>query len=245
MRLSGFLLFLSLALLPLSASAAPMPAAPMQRTTAQEADAFLGTLVHLTLKGTHVNVRGDIGQAAVTQCNTGDELIAYADTEEGKGLNWYRILYFIEHQEETAYWDPKNNFNLAMPPVICADYVKASPLTQFDKDRIANDRFGFLDIAPSGLAQIELDRDVAGYSDTAKPYNKEAPDILIESEIPLLLFTTPYKISGMDDIFLTLWEKVDERRIRPVGHTTLGVLRGAVSGARLKTLNGWLSNYGY
>ncbi len=87
MRLSSALLILALALAPFSATAAPMPAKPMERTTAQEADAFLDTLVHLTLKGTHVNVRKVIGEAAGTQFNTGGGLIAGANTEGGNGLN--------------------------------------------------------------------------------------------------------------------------------------------------------------
>ncbi len=184
---------------------------------------LLDDLVHLTVKGTNVRLRRGPGTdhevtGRVSAGDFGGELIAWKEKTAAKdGRLWYRLLYRLERQEETAYVEADG--------YVCADFAKASPLTDRDRERIENGKFRILNIAPGGLPGFSLSEPLKLLED---PFDAER-SVTVDAGTALTLFTIPYR-TGDKRARIELWEPVDHSRIRRLGSMDLG---------KLETLSGY------
>ncbi len=208
---------------------APVP----KKILLEQSDSLLGGLVHLKVKGTNVRLRKGPGTAhpITGQVSSGGlvgELIAWKETIRGKdGKSWYRVLYRLERQEETAY--------VEVDEYVCADFAKATPLTEVDRERIENDKFRMLHISPQGLPAFSFSEPLRLLGD---PFD-DASAVTVAPGTSLVLFTIPYNMTGRKSR-VELWEPVDSARIRRLGSMELGDLASRSGYAGEMTVREWL-----
>lgn len=210
---------------------------PKEQFRAQ-VDAFMAGLVHLKATSTGVRLRKGPGTSHEVQVKINhddwpdSELVASRETVSSEGKQWYHVLYMLEQQEETAY--------LPMDAWICADFVKASKLTPFDKARVENERFRILDIAPKDLPAfsfsepLALHRDITGSQDL----------VTVPAGTRMALFTIPFTTTTTGDRrFVDLWEPLDNARIRQLGSLPLDELEARTGYDGEPSVRKWIARF--
>ena len=198
---------------------------------------LLDDLVHLSVRGTNVRLRRGPGTeheitGRVSAGDFGGELIAWKEKTAAKdGRLWYRLLYRLERQEETAYLDADD--------YICADFAKASPLTDRDRERIESGRFRILNISPEGLPRFSLKEPLKLLGD---PFDAER-SVLVDAGTDMTLFTIPYRRTGDTGLHVELWEPADRSRIRRLGSMPLDELEALSRYPGEEQVRKWLASH--
>ncbi|MBR6467268.1 MAG: hypothetical protein IKT16_03830 [Desulfovibrio sp.] len=210
---------LSLAALLLLCAPVAMPAAGAaelvpRETFARQIDAFLAGFVHFKVVGTDVRLRKGPGTQHEVQCklnergrskdDTWSEGVALRETASGDGRQWYHVLYLLEHQEEDGL--------SPMDAWVCADYVKASSLTPFDREQIEAERFAV--VSPAGGLE-----DLPSFS-FGEPLSLRREPGSAEDGVTVPAGTRMKLFGGINSgerLSVMLWEAIDASRIRQLG----------------------------
>jgi len=177
----------------------------------EKVEAHLDGLVRLEPKKEGINLRSGPGTTFenVGQTYNGLSFLASPDTvADAEGKAWYKILYTVERQEDTAYFD--------QDPIayIRSDLVRVSPLTDMDRERVASYKFGILNISPEGLPTFTLEQPVILVDNTFSPTEVEVP-----AGTPLVLFASIFMSDGV--AYLPVYEAYGTSGIHGLGEIKL------------------------
>ena len=234
---------LSLAALMLLCAPVAMPAAGAaelvpRETFARQIDAFLAGLVHFKVAGTDVRLRKGPGtqhevleklnERGLSKYDTCSEGVALRETASGDGRQWYHVVYLLEHQEEDGLGP--------MDAWVCADYVKASRLTPFDRAQIEAERFHVISLA-GGLE--DLPSFSFGEPLSLCPEPGSAKDcVAVPAGTRMKLFGS---FAGVDRLSVMLWEAIDASRMRRLGWMLLDDLEARSGYEGEQAVRRWLA----
>jgi len=148
----------------------------------EEVNAYLSGLVRLNPKKDGIHLRSGPGTTfeSVGQTYEGRlSFLASPDTvTDTEGKNWYKIVYTVERQEDTGYFEHDPS------PYIRSDLVRVAPLSDLDRKRVAASKFRILDISPANLPKFRLEQPLVLLQSCFSQARVEIP-----ANTPLLLFS--------------------------------------------------------
>jgi hypothetical protein len=181
-------------------------------------DANLSNLVRLKITGNGVNVRSEASAKGkvLGKADKDDKylfFIAWHDTmRDSEGMEWYRIAYVGQQQEERVYDVPSEFYEYDGAPeaYISARFARAGKLDDWDKERIAfmmDPKFSYLE---DGILTFSLKTPLR-YKDSS---SSDRPDAVVEPGTEIYinlysLFSTNFDVDGTR--IITIYKKKDEK----------------------------------
>ncbi|MBQ4133119.1 MAG: hypothetical protein IJD04_05225 [Desulfovibrionaceae bacterium] len=197
----------------------------------EEVNGYLNELTRLNPKNEGINLRSGPGTnfEAVSQTYDGLSFLASKTMEKDlEGKDWYKIAFMVEIQEETAYYEPDS------PCYIRSDLVSVYPLTDFDKQRAASEKFNILTVSSDGKPAFALDHPLTLYK-----FNfEQKEEVVVPAGRALLLFSMIWMRDGVP--FINIYEPYAGKWLHSLGEIPLAEFEALSFGSAEAEVRAWL-----
>ena len=197
-------------------------------------------MVHLSVIATDVRLRAGagtefaiIGKASRNDFSANRYIADSLPVMDSTGKPWFKLLANVEQQAELGV------FKLDSPCWIRSDFVETRALNAREAERVESSFFRILEFAPRLLPSIHPVAAIPAFSDENLCYFPQSPD-KADISLPPGGELLPLNALKGQRVCVSLWQPLDDRRIRFVGAVPLGDFLKADFGADRQKVEAWL-----